>query len=889
MKRILVLFFIFGSFFQVYATHNRAGEIVYEHLSSYTYKFTIITYTKESSVDADRDSLRINYGDGSSETIARVNEISLGNDVKYNSYIGIHTYSGPYIYIVSVEDPNLIDNIINIDFGSSVNTPFYLEDTIKILDPDYYGYNNSPILLQAPIDYGNINEIFVHNPNAFDIDGDSLVYQFITPLSGPTLTVPGYQFLDDIVPGPSNVVSLNIYTGEMIWNTPQLVGIYSIEYLIKEYRYGECIGTMLRHMQIVIQDNPNSPPVIAAFNDTCVIAGSMLSVNFTASDSDIPDQLITLSATGGPLSIASAPASYTTDSPQYNPSLSIVWNTNCNHIRKEPYQLVIKAEDHFINSEGIPIPLSDLATWQIKVLAPAPTGLSATVLSSNSVQLSWDSTYLCASADDFLGYSIFRKRGCGNNASICDNDPIALGYTLLASGLSTAMYIDNTIVPGQEYSYIFVAEFGETNPFGIINNYVLGALSQEVCINLPLNLAIITNVSVTNTDNMAGTMYVAWSKPKTPDFDTTLHTGPYTYQIWRNIGNTVMNPSLIQSYTTDNFYQANDTIYNDTGLNIQDNTYMYSIVWLSGTDSLGATSASSIYINTSPSDNQISLSWNENVPWNNERYIIFRKNGTVWDSIGGSFTKNYLDRPLQNGVPYCYYVKSIGHYSLGGFVDPIVNDSQEKCSTPQDNIVPCATVLQINNDCNKHDQLGNTELFINTLTWDDISNLSCGNDVLNYEVYYLPLGSSIYQLVHTTLSGDTTFQHILDSSLAGCYYIVALDSVNNPSPPSNKICIENCEEYLLPNTFTPNGDGQNDVFMPRINRFINSVNITIVNRWGVSIYTTNDPQINWNGKINNTGADCPQGTYYYTCEVYTNTTSGSDRIDRINGFIELLR
>ena len=41
----------------VHATHNRAGEITYEHISGFTYKITITTYTEESAVTADRCEL----------------------------------------------------------------------------------------------------------------------------------------------------------------------------------------------------------------------------------------------------------------------------------------------------------------------------------------------------------------------------------------------------------------------------------------------------------------------------------------------------------------------------------------------------------------------------------------------------------------------------------------------------------------------------------------------------------------------------------------------------------------------------------------------------------------------------------------------------------------
>ena len=60
LKSGLILFLI--AFFSVksMATHNRSGEITYTHIAGFTYEFTITTYTKSSSIDADRPILGLN-------------------------------------------------------------------------------------------------------------------------------------------------------------------------------------------------------------------------------------------------------------------------------------------------------------------------------------------------------------------------------------------------------------------------------------------------------------------------------------------------------------------------------------------------------------------------------------------------------------------------------------------------------------------------------------------------------------------------------------------------------------------------------------------------------------------------------------------------------------
>ena len=870
----------------LFATHNRAGEIIYEHISGYTFRFTVITYTKESSTDADRDSLDLDFGDGMSLTLPRVTELSLDNDVKYNEYLGYHTYAGPGQYIVSMSDPNLIDDIINIDFGSSVDVPFYLEDTIKILDADFYGYNNSPILLQAPIDYANLYQPFIHNPNAFDPDGDSLVYELITPLMSRNTGVPGYQDLNEVLPGAGNNVSLDIHTGEMIWDAPQLVGIYSLEYLIREYRFGICIGTMIRHMQIIVEDENNRAPTITVVADTCIIAGSTLVQNFIATDPDTPPQTVTMTATGGPLSISDNPATYTTV--DGNPaSLLFTWNTTCDHIRRFPYQLVIKAEDNYLSSVGVPLPLTDMHTWQVQVLAPAPTGLTATATSGNDVLLTWDSLYTCSETDDFLGFMVWRKIGCDNSFDLCNNNPSSYGYVPITAIQDAYSFTDNTVVVGQEYSYIVVAVFGDVNLFGVINNQVYSALSQESCIALSLNLPVITHASVQTTDVTSGTMFIAWSKPKLPEFDTILHLPPYRYELYRSADTSLTAPLLIHTATASSYFSANDTTFTDLNLNTQDLPYSYSVVFYAGADSLGATEiASSIYLQVSPSDNRAILTWYENVPWINREYVVYRKNGMLWDSLATTTEQQYIDQPLTNGVEKCYKVKGIGEYSDTRLIRPLINYSEEVCTTPIDYILPCALELSVTNDCMTQALQGNSESFINQLSWQ-IPYDSCMEDIVRYQIYFRPAGAVDYLLVATLDDkSDTSYNHILDSTLAGCYHIYALDSAGNASI-SNLVCTENCEEYILPNTFTPNADGQNDIFKPIVNRFIDHVDMKIFDRWGVLVYTTTDPKVLWDGTYQ--GKPLPQATYYYKAEVYTIGDDSDTPSHKLSGFIELFR
>lgn len=67
----------------------------------------------------------------------------------------------------------------------------------------------------------------------------------------------------------------------------------------------------------------------------------------------------------------------------------------------------------------------------------------------------------------------------------------------------------------------------------------------------------------------------------------------------------------------------------------------------------------------------------------------------------------------------------------------------------------------------------------------------------------------------------------------------------------------------VPNVFTPNGDGNNDVFFLKVAN-LKEINAVIIDRWGGKVYETNSTtgNIAWDGK-NFAGAECAAGVYFY--------------------------
>jgi gliding motility-associated-like protein len=96
------------------------------------------------------------------------------------------------------------------------------------------------------------------------------------------------------------------------------------------------------------------------------------------------------------------------------------------------------------------------------------------------------------------------------------------------------------------------------------------------------------------------------------------------------------------------------------------------------------------------------------------------------------------------------------------------------------------------------------------------------------------------------------------------------------------IVIENCNDTILlimPNVFTPNNDGIDDLFTPVTVIGIESIKTAIYNRWGKLLYSTDHLNIEWNG------GDAPDGVYYWHLDYVDQDGEQGTQ----NGFVHLFR
>lgn len=843
-KIIPLLWFAFFST-AVFATHNKAGDITFKHISGLTYEITVTIFADGNSPAIARKEIQINWGDNSGrDSIKLSSETPIDPSSSANLkriWIKNHTFPGPGSYRIRIEDPNRNAGVDNIN--NSVNVPFTLETLLRI-SPFAGEENNSVVLRNDPVDNACAGIEYRYNPGAFDVDGDSIAYKLAESKGIDGGIAPGFQF-----PPSSNSLTVDAISGDLIWDVPNQIGLYNVAIVVEEYRNKVKISEVLRDLQIrVIPGCNNQPPTIFANNLFCVEAENTINIPIAGSDQNIQDK-VDISATG---EVLEPPINSRTNfnvGVIGNPTnASFNWNTNCSDVRADLYNLSIKAEDNA--DERGSVPLVNFKNIGIKVVAPSPKNFSLNPV-GNSIQLNWDNS----DCQNSIGYFLYRKiDSSGFSPDSCTiGVPEEIGYSKIATlnGFENTQFLDddkgNGLVPGQKYCYLVTSFF---------KDQFESIASVEICGEVEKVVPLITNVSVSNTDSINGSIELAWSPPD--PFDQIAFPPPYRYLVFQ-----ISNG---QNELLDSTNYPDDTTFTVNGLNTIDQDYNYKVQLLSlgdGRKLVGQSPpASSIFLTTEASDELINLSWTVNVPWNNQLYTIYRQSpdSINFDSIGTTQSLKYTDSALTNGEEYCYFIESEGAYNLTSVKQPLLNKSQIKCDVPVDNVSPCPPELEVTADC------------INSRTkleWDDLSE-SCAPDLAFYSLFRSSTRNGDLELLKQFDSQSDTIFEINDENInAGCFAISATDSTGNESEFSELICVEYCPIYELPNVFTPNGDAINDLYTPiKPYRDVDSIDISIFNRWGEKVYETKNPSILWTGFHKDSDKLVSDGVYFYNCLVF---------------------
>jgi gliding motility-associated-like protein len=180
---------------------------------------------------------------------------------------------------------------------------------------------------------------------------------------------------------------------------------------------------------------------------------------------------------------------------------------------------------------------------------------------------------------------------------------------------------------------------------------------------------------------------------------------------------------------------------------------------------------------------------------------------------------------------YCFF--DTGYVNIRVFNYPVVNAG------------PDATITV----GSSYQMMGSGSPDIISIAWTPITALTCTD-------CYTP----------TANPNNTTNYSLRVVNDGGC---VSVDSMR-----LTVVC--NNANFFIPNTFSPNGDGVNDIFYVRGKGLNIIASLTIFNRWGQIVFqrkdfAANDPSAGWDGNFN--GQKAAADVYVYTVEIICDNSS----------------
>lgn len=472
----------------VWATHYMGSEITYECLGGNQYEVKLVTYSDCSAINPGT-SLTLNFNSSCSNfnqnlslvagypqeitTVCPSTQTTCNGGTAYGVQQTVYAATVTLVactdWVISYGACCRNSALLNISNPSSQS--HYTEISF---DNSTFPCNTSPTFVMSPIAIACMNDTSYHSFNAFDTDGDSLVYSLAPCLQSAGLPVSyaaGFSATSPV----AGSISIDSETG-LLTVVPTMAHAATFCVKVDEYRNGIKIGEVTREFQLSTMNCTNNLPKVQqinggniAFNSQhTVTVGQTLSLNFTFADIEVQagSQVLAFSTYGNP-NFNGTVINNNTYNVSFTPTVSDVGthyltvyakDNACTYSGENHYTVKIEVlstpfveavDDIFFTTENTPISNNfmnnDVAT--VPVLANVIPHILPT---NGTVTIATNGNFIYVPTTNFIGLDSFDYIICSQNA-LCDTATVYIN----TQSTTPIIHLADTLILGESYPNYF--------------------------------------------------------------------------------------------------------------------------------------------------------------------------------------------------------------------------------------------------------------------------------------------------------------------------------------------------------------------------------------------------------------------------------------------------
>ena len=365
---MLLMSTLFGAQ-EIFASHAAGADLTYQSIGNNQFIVTYKLYRDCDGITAPT-SVSLQYGSvscGIATAFVTLQQVpGTGYEITRNCSLATSTCNGGSATGIQVyEYSDTVTLPANCPDWSFSYSECCRNMTITTLqNPDSYNLyidaylnntnvnNSSPTFSNPPIAFMCIGQANNFNHGAIDADGDSLVYSFAPPRDGPNDPIgynPGYSVAHPLTTLPDSF-SINPATGDIfLWPTASEIAVLTV--MVREYRNGELIGSVIRDIQIYTTACSNTLPDVSGIdgsttNYSTSSCGGQICFDIITSDGNPGDSLFLTWDQGIPA------GTFTISGPYNAPVGHFCWTPTAADARPSPYTFTATIRDNACPSPG---------------------------------------------------------------------------------------------------------------------------------------------------------------------------------------------------------------------------------------------------------------------------------------------------------------------------------------------------------------------------------------------------------------------------------------------------------------------------------------------------------------------------------------------------------